>query len=77
MSFLIPKLSDTYLLLNLGCTSQGYYGENCSIPCPPNCLDGRCHIVEGTCYRCVDGYSGTTCSKGQYYIYITYCCNER
>nr|XP_022289935.1 platelet endothelial aggregation receptor 1-like [Crassostrea virginica] len=46
-----------------GCTSPGYYGENCSISCPQHCKDRRCHIVEGTCFECVDGYKGSTCSK--------------
>nr|XP_022288792.1 multiple epidermal growth factor-like domains protein 11 isoform X2 [Crassostrea virginica] len=46
-----------------GCTSPGLYGENCSVACPQKCLNGRCHIVEGTCLGCVDGYSGPTCSK--------------
>ena len=52
------------MLLLLGCSSIGYYGENCSIPCPVNCLDGLCDTENGTCYRCLDGYSGPTCNKG-------------
>lgn len=48
------------------CPSPGYYGENCSTPCPENCLDGVCDTVNGTCYDCIDGYSGSECSKGHY-----------
>nr|XP_022290289.1 uncharacterized protein LOC111101928 [Crassostrea virginica] len=46
-----------------GCTSPKSYGENCSITCPENCTDRRCHIVEGTCFQCLNGYSGLTCNK--------------
>ena len=53
------------LLLLLGCP-QGYYGENCSIPCPVNCLDGLCDTENGTCYRCPNGSSGPTCNKGNF-----------
>ncbi|XP_078328964.1 uncharacterized protein LOC111115084 [Crassostrea virginica] len=47
-----------------GCSTPGYYGENCSIPCPQNCLQRRCHITEGTClgYRCATGYRGLMCN---------------
>ena len=45
--------------------SPGFYGENCSIPCPKNCRDGRCHIVEGTCFGCVDGYIGDKCTENK------------
>ena len=44
-----------------GCPSPGFYGENCSIPCPHNC---HCHIVEGTCLGCLPGYRGVTCNDG-------------
>ena len=51
------------LLLLLGCP-QGYYGENCSIPCPVNWLDGLCHTENGTCYGRLYGSSGPTCNEG-------------
>ena len=53
------------MLFFLGCMSPGFYGENCSIPCPQNCLDSRCHIVEGTCFGCVDGYIGDKCIENK------------
>ena len=58
------------ILLLLDCTLPGYYGENCSTPCPVNCLDGLCDTVNGTCNGCLDGYSGSTCSEG--YSHLLY-----
>ena len=52
-----------------GCPSLGYYGENCSIPCPVNCLDGICDSVNGTCFGCLDGYSGPTCNEGYWFFH--------
>ncbi|XP_065924918.1 receptor-type tyrosine-protein phosphatase alpha [Magallana gigas] len=52
-----------------GCPTPGYYGENCSIPCPQNCF---CHIINGTCLDCVAGYMykenqcDEECSDGTY-----------
>ena len=47
-----------------GCPSPGFYGEKCSIPCPQNCQEGHCHIVEGTCLGCLPGYRGAICNEG-------------
>uniref|UniRef100_A0A8W8NYE9 EGF-like domain-containing protein n=1 Tax=Magallana gigas TaxID=29159 RepID=A0A8W8NYE9_MAGGI len=44
------------------CLTLGYYGENCSTPCPENCKGGDCDIVDGTCVSCVPGYSGSMCN---------------
>uniref|UniRef100_A0A8W8NSY8 EGF-like domain-containing protein n=1 Tax=Magallana gigas TaxID=29159 RepID=A0A8W8NSY8_MAGGI len=41
----------------------GYYGEDCSLPCPQNCQEGHCHIVDGSCLGCVPGYKGPTCNE--------------
>nr|XP_022307239.1 uncharacterized protein LOC111113335 isoform X2 [Crassostrea virginica] len=46
-----------------GCRTPGWYGENCSIPCPQNCQEGRCDISEGTCLECINGYGGPRCGK--------------
>uniref|UniRef100_K1PR81 protein-tyrosine-phosphatase n=1 Tax=Magallana gigas TaxID=29159 RepID=K1PR81_MAGGI len=46
-----------------GCPIPGYYGEDCSLPCPQNCQEGRCNIVDGTCLGCVSGYTGPTCDS--------------
>ncbi|XP_062592311.1 multiple epidermal growth factor-like domains protein 10 isoform X2 [Saccostrea cucullata] len=45
-----------------GCMT-GYYGPNCSIPCPENCGDGYCHIETGMCSWCKPGYQGYQCQN--------------
>lgn len=47
-----------------GCLNVSYYGENCSTPCHQNCLKGRCDVVDGTCFDCIPGYTGSTCDTG-------------
>ncbi|XP_078327321.1 uncharacterized protein LOC111115469 [Crassostrea virginica] len=45
-----------------GCPIPGFYGSNCSIPCPdPNCHN--CHIEPGTCNGCKRGYQGHQCKQ--------------
>ena len=56
-----------------GCPSPGFYGENCSIPCPQNCQEGLCHIVEGSCMGCLPGYRGLKCIDGNENINYLYC----
>uniref|UniRef100_A0A8W8P2M7 Scavenger receptor class F member 2 n=1 Tax=Magallana gigas TaxID=29159 RepID=A0A8W8P2M7_MAGGI len=46
-----------------GCPIPGYYGEDCSLPCPQNCQESHCHIVDGSCLGCVPGYKGPTCNE--------------
>lgn len=46
-----------------GCPTSGYYGRDCSLPCPPNCQEGHCDIIEGTCLGCVPGYTGPNCDE--------------
>ncbi|XP_065943507.1 scavenger receptor class F member 2-like isoform X2 [Magallana gigas] len=52
-----------------GCPATGYFGSNCSVPCPDvNCQ--YCHIETGTCQGCKPGYKGhrceITCERGTY-----------
>uniref|UniRef100_A0A8W8NYJ3 EGF-like domain-containing protein n=1 Tax=Magallana gigas TaxID=29159 RepID=A0A8W8NYJ3_MAGGI len=56
MFFALFSLGSMY-----GCPVTGYYGEDCSLPCPQNCQEGHCHIVDGTCLGCVPGYTGARC----------------
>ncbi|XP_078329800.1 uncharacterized protein LOC144624230 [Crassostrea virginica] len=43
-----------------GCRTSGYYGKNCSIPCPdPHCR--YCNLETGTCQECKPGYPGHHC----------------
>ncbi|XP_078329798.1 uncharacterized protein LOC144624229 isoform X3 [Crassostrea virginica] len=45
-----------------GCAEAGFYGINCSIPCPdPHCR--YCHPETGTCHECKTGYEGLNCEK--------------
>ncbi|XP_062610058.1 multiple epidermal growth factor-like domains protein 10 [Saccostrea cucullata] len=46
-----------------GCPIPELYGENCNIPCPQNCQERHCNIVDGTCLGCVEGYRGSRCEK--------------
>ncbi|XP_034319205.2 uncharacterized protein [Magallana gigas] len=46
-----------------GCPVTGYYGDNCTIPCPQNCQEGHCDIVDGTCLGCIAGYIGSRCNE--------------
>ena len=48
----------TYCFHLTGCRLLRNYGENCSLECPHNCLDGYCDIVEGTCLGCKPKFIG-------------------
>ncbi|XP_056003614.1 uncharacterized protein LOC125663256 [Ostrea edulis] len=42
-----------------GCPVPGYYGPDCTVPCPDNCR--YCHIDTGACQGCKPGYQGHQC----------------
>lgn len=48
----------------------GWYGDDCKLPCPENCFDKVCDVIEGTCHNCSHGYTGSycdlSCPKGTY-----------
>ncbi|XP_052694351.1 multiple epidermal growth factor-like domains protein 10 [Crassostrea angulata] len=46
-----------------GSSTPRYYAEHCSSPCPQKCQEGHCHIIDGTCLGCNDGYRGPTCNE--------------
>ncbi|XP_061185184.1 multiple epidermal growth factor-like domains protein 10 [Saccostrea echinata] len=46
-----------------GCAKNGVYGVNCDLPCPANCQELRCHIVNGSCLGCRPGWTGDKCDK--------------
>lgn len=55
-----------YLNAFVGCQTPGFFGENCSIPCPQNCQEDHCNIVDGTCLGCTPGYIGSECDEGTF-----------
>ncbi|XP_056002464.1 multiple epidermal growth factor-like domains protein 10 [Ostrea edulis] len=46
-----------------GCHKPGVYGSSCNIPCPENCQDKICNIVNGTCFGCLPGWTGALCEN--------------
>ncbi|XP_056019858.1 multiple epidermal growth factor-like domains protein 10 [Ostrea edulis] len=46
-----------------GCRESGVYGYNCDVPCPNNCQELRCDIVNGTCLGCTAGWVGEFCNE--------------
>nr|XP_034311833.1 receptor-type tyrosine-protein phosphatase epsilon isoform X5 [Crassostrea gigas] len=44
------------------CSNLGVYGSNCDIPCPDNCRERRCDIINGTCLECTPGWMGENCT---------------
>ncbi|XP_056017460.1 multiple epidermal growth factor-like domains protein 10 [Ostrea edulis] len=46
-----------------GCKESGVYGNNCDLPCPNNCQELRCDIVNGTCLGCTAGWMGEFCNE--------------
>ncbi|VDI56824.1 Hypothetical predicted protein [Mytilus galloprovincialis] len=59
-----------YIEIN-GCW-KGFWGENCTVPCPHNCIDQHCHPANGSCIwgcdpsKCLQGCFVSTgiCSGG-------------
>ncbi|XP_061165618.1 uncharacterized protein LOC133174522 [Saccostrea echinata] len=41
--------------------TDGYYGPNCSLPCPDKCR--YCHVETGVCSWCKPGYQGYQCEN--------------
>lgn len=39
---------------------EGFYGTNCSLRCPPNCI--VCRHIDGHCSSCKERYHGRNCS---------------
>lgn len=58
-----------FFILNLNvlwiiACKAGWYGQNCTVQCPPNC-NGTCEPIDGTCVDCKEG-SKNYCSIGNY-----------
>ncbi|XP_062610260.1 platelet endothelial aggregation receptor 1-like [Saccostrea cucullata] len=61
----------------MGCINDGFYGENCDFPCPLQCQDRRCHIINGTCLGCTTGWMGDFCNKTCAYGYYGMECKSK
>ncbi|XP_062571491.1 uncharacterized protein LOC134233533 [Saccostrea cucullata] len=59
-----------------GCNMSDVYGENCTLPCPRNCIERQCDIVEGTCLGCIVGYKGSKCEEECPIGHFGYNCEE-
>lgn len=46
-----------------GCPSPYHFGKDCSLPCPDHCMNSSCHIDNGHCFGCKEGYHGATCEQ--------------
>ncbi|XP_062567735.1 multiple epidermal growth factor-like domains protein 10 [Saccostrea cucullata] len=46
-----------------GCSDTGVYGSSCNLPCPKNCNEHKCNIVNGTCLGCIPGWTGDMCTE--------------
>ncbi|XP_065942297.1 uncharacterized protein [Magallana gigas] len=58
-----------------GCQETGFYGSNCSIPCPDvNCQ--YCHIETGYSQCCKPGYQGHQCELACNKEFYGVACNE-
>uniref|UniRef100_K1QL38 Scavenger receptor class F member 2 n=1 Tax=Magallana gigas TaxID=29159 RepID=K1QL38_MAGGI len=76
LASVLPSLRCLEITQQGGCPVTGFYGSNCSIPCPDvNCQ--YCHIETGYSQCCKPGYQGhhceLACNKGFYGVD----CNEK
>lgn len=51
----------TFLIFK-GCQGISQYGEYC-LSCPPTCPDARCNMSTGSCFYCLDGFTGENCTE--------------
>nr|XP_034311831.1 receptor-type tyrosine-protein phosphatase epsilon isoform X3 [Crassostrea gigas] len=57
-------ISDLCEVTVTDCSDFGVYGSNCDIPCPENCQERRCDVINGTCFGCTPGWVGEYCTTG-------------
>lgn len=48
--------------------NPGFYGDDCKIPCPVNCLEHVRDVSGGTCGNCSHGWTGSFCDIREYHI---------
>lgn len=67
---MLNSMSEWKIIIFEGCNKLGIFGINCDLPCPTNCKENICHIVNGTCFGCKPGWTGILCRTGLFvYIY--------
>lgn len=54
----------SHFFLWKGCSTFGVFGEKCDKPCPENCQERRCGIINGKCLGCLPGWMGDECKEG-------------
>ncbi|XP_048741392.2 multiple epidermal growth factor-like domains protein 10 [Ostrea edulis] len=70
------KKRDSICVVNVtGCT-VGKFGEDCSKNCPENCKGKICHILDGRCTMCFDGWKGDYCNQRKQNIQETGKCTD-
>ncbi|XP_065940920.1 uncharacterized protein [Magallana gigas] len=45
-----------------GCQGISQYGDYC-LTCPSTCPDARCNMSTGSCFQCLDGFTGDNCTE--------------
>lgn len=60
---------ENILFCMLGCSRQGFYGDNCTLRCPSNCRETQCNLITGHCTSCVPGYYGFSCNRGMHVLF--------
>lgn len=51
-----------------------YYDDNCTTPCPANCLSPVCNPDDGSCIGgCAAGFKGVQCNEGCILNLTAYC----
>uniref|UniRef100_A0A8W8NH25 Uncharacterized protein n=1 Tax=Magallana gigas TaxID=29159 RepID=A0A8W8NH25_MAGGI len=46
----------------IGCQGISQYGDYC-LTCPSTCPDARCNMSTGSCFQCLDGFTGDNCTE--------------
>ena len=49
---------------------NGTYGQDCVNNCSTNCRDNSCNHINGSCSRCIIGYTGDVCSNGIWTLFM-------
>ena len=64
IAVLVSSRAETKLTFVLICDLllPGYYGDQCTRPCPKQCASGYCHRIFGYC-DCAPGLFGPSCNQ--------------